>query len=125
MKKNIAIVIIAISITSFTGCYYDKEVVAPPGSATCDTTQMSYTGDIVNIFNNNGCFGCHTGPSGNGGVNLNNHSGAGTVANDGRLLQAITWTGPQRTHMPQGGPKLTACEIGKIRAWVKEGAKNN
>lgn len=125
MRKFLSTVIIIISITWFTGCYYDKEVVPPPGAATCDTTHMTYSGDIVSIFNNNGCFGCHTGPAGESGVNLNTHSGASTVVKDGRLLEAITWSGPPDTHMPQGGKKLSACEIAKITAWINEGAPNN
>jgi cytochrome c553 len=125
MKKTalLSCMVIIVGLT-ITGCEYNKDVVPPPGN-TCDTTGIVFSVDIRNIFDLHGCYSCHTPPAANGGVNLATHAGVSQVATDGRLIRALNWTGPVHTRMPQGGVKLSDCEIARVAAWIREGQKNN
>ena len=37
----------------------------------------------------------------------------------------VDWRGAPETHMPLGKKKLSTCDRDAIRAWIREGAKNN
>jgi len=90
---------------------------------SCSTDNMSYKDDIRNILTQNcATSGCHAGPNGNGGLDLNTYTSAQRIAVDGELVGRIENTnGPL---MPPGG-KLSACDIDKIKAWIAAGAPNN
>ena len=90
----------------------------------CDSINVSFTATIQPILQNK-CVGCHTSATSlNGMVNLSNHQGVAAVAVSGRLLGAINHS-PGFAPMPNGGPKLNACEIAKITSWVASGSPNN
>lgn len=120
MRKCLSLVILIAVIINLPGCYYDKEDLVYPKS-TCDTLNMTYTKDIQSIITVN-CSGCHTGNVATG-VNLGTYAGLRTRADNGRLLDRITTTDPNRL-MPKGGPRLPECEISKIKAWINRGAPN-
>lgn len=90
--------------------------------APCDTSSVSFSSDIQAILANN-CTdaGCHSGPNGIGGLDLNTYASAKRIADDGELMNRITGNG---SIMPPAGP-LASCDIEKIRAWVTAGAPNN
>jgi len=90
---------------------------------TCDTTAITYSGFIAPLFNTF-CTGCHSGGNPSGGILLNSYIGVKSVALNGRLRGAISWT-PGYQKMPQTGNKLTDCSIAKIQAWINNGAPNN
>ena len=90
-------------------------------SFSCDSTNISYAASIVPIVNTY-CKGCHNATVLSGGIRLDLYSGIQQVAQNGQLTGAITGTLPL---MPQSGGKLSICDIGILRNWVKEGAKNN
>jgi hypothetical protein len=46
------------------------------------------------------------------------------VAANGRLVGVISHAAGYPA-MPQGGPKLSDCEIARIRTWVRQGTPNN
>lgn len=92
-------------------------------SQSCDTTQFKFAADILPIFQSH-CNGCHSGASPSAGINLTNHSGAATVANNGRLWGSITHTSGYSA-MPQNSPKLNDCKTVKIKKWIDNGAPNN
>jgi len=90
---------------------------------TCSTTNVSYSGFIAPLFTTF-CSGCHSGGNPSGGILLNSYNGVKAVAQNGRLIGAISWNnGFQR--MPQGGNQLTDCSIAKIQAWINDGMQNN
>ena len=90
---------------------------------TCNTVNVSYSGFIAPLFTTF-CNGCHSGGNPSGGLLLNSYNGVKAVAQNGRLIGAISWSaGFQK--MPQSGNKLSNCSIDKIQAWINDGAPNN
>lgn len=126
MRKYLSRAIVILSLAFFTGCYYDKEeLVYPPNTGTtCDTTAIKYSTDIVNILQAN-CYTCHGGTGSLGGGNkLDNYTSLLSHTTNGDLLGVITHT-PGYPPMPDGGAKLSDCNIAKIRTWIRNGAPNN
>ena len=100
-----------------------KDLTCEDVVVTCDTSNVSYSAFVAPLLTTY-CVGCHSGGAPSGGIALNSHAGGKTVAQNGRLIGAITWAnGYQR--MPQGSAKLSDCNIAKIKAWVHDGAPNN
>ncbi len=97
-------------------------LVCTVDSAGCNPTNVSFASDIQTIINTN-CIGCHNASTLSGGVNLSTYSGVQTVAQSGKLVNAVSQNG-QATPMPPNG-KLPACDIEKIKTWVQEGIRNN
>ena len=91
--------------------------------SACQTTDLSFAGTILPILKVR-CVGCHSGTSASGGIRLNTHAGVKAVADNGRLMGAITWASGFKP-MPEGGAQLPDCEISQIQAWVDQGALNN
>jgi hypothetical protein len=90
---------------------------------TCDTIAVSYMTDIVPILQNN-CYGCHGSVAPSGNIMLNSFTGVSTVAENGRLVGAVTHSTGYES-MPQNQDKLPDCDIANIVGWVNQGAKNN
>jgi hypothetical protein len=90
---------------------------------SCVTTDLTYQNSIKSILSTNcGTSGCHAGPNGIGGLDLNTYSSAQRIAADGEMVGRIrNISGPL---MPPSG-KLLDCEIEKIEAWIADGAPNN
>ena len=112
-----------IAIVCLTGCYYDKAELVYATAPACDTVNMTYTKDIVPIMQAR-CYSCHAGSaSGSFGINLDSYNDLKSQATSGELLHRITTSDPSEL-MPKGGPKLPACEISKINAWIQAGTPN-
>jgi hypothetical protein len=41
------------------------------------------------------------------------------------LVWLLDWRGSAQVRMPHGKKKLSTCDRNAIRAWIREGAKNN
>lgn len=109
-----------------TGCYYDKAELTYPstGTATCDTTAVKYSTDILSIMSVN-CNSCHSGTaSSGGGIKLDSYTGLKAYANNGQFLNSIMQNGMVPS-MPLGGSMLSTCDINKVRAWINHGTPNN
>ncbi len=119
--KAILFLLLSIVVIS-TGCYYDNEMQLYNCSVDASTTKYSTT--VNNLMTAYGCIGCHgaVGPSGN--INLNTYAGVKTVADNGRLYGAVSHAAGYDP-MPQGGDKLNACDLKKLKAWIDAGAPNN
>lgn len=101
-----------------------EDITCNPNYGSCNSTNMSFNGDIVPILNTN-CVGCHSGIAPSGGVTLNTYEGVRTVALSGKLSGVISWT-PGFPQMPKGAAqKLPDCTIQKINSWINDGAQNN
>ena len=120
-------------VTYFSiGCSNHKADIVYP----CDTTIVRYNVEIKNILDDH-CQNCHgADPSQNAnsfGINLYDYSTISSLALDvshcsiGQLMASVSHdpcTDPS-SFMPKGQPKISDCEISKIRAWVNKGAPNN
>lgn len=92
-------------------------------SNNCDTTNVTFSGTILPLIQNN-CLGCHSGGTPGGQIDLSNHLNISVVALNGRLFGAVNHD-PGFQPMPRGGSKLQQCRIDQIRIWIQDGAINN
>jgi len=127
--KNRSSLIILGSLILFTiiisSCYYDIEEQLYPGNGNCDTTAaVNYTSTVKAILSNNNCMGCHSGAGASGGINLDTYTGIKTVAQNGKLYGSVARL-PGFSAMPQGGNKMSNCDILKLKKWIDAGALNN
>jgi hypothetical protein len=93
------------------------------GAATCDTSGVSYSTQIVDILQNN-CYSCHSGATPPTGIRLDTYASLKVFADNGFLVSAVTQNGVV-TPMPYGLPRLPVCEVNTIVAWVNQGAPDN
>jgi hypothetical protein len=123
--KKIQLSILSIS-TAFllSGCYYDNfkelhpEGALPNSTSGCDTINaISYSAQIKPIMDL-ACTGCHN--SSGSAHDMTTHTFVQADALAGTLYNDVN-TGS----MPQGGSKLSDCDIAKIKKWVDAGALDN
>jgi hypothetical protein len=93
------------------------------GSILCDTTDVTYSGTIQPIIQNN-CLGCHLSSGTGGGILLSTYGQVADQALYGNLLCAVYQESDCKP-MPKGGSKLTSCQLTQISMWVDAGAPNN
>jgi hypothetical protein len=93
------------------------------GNTTCDTTNVSYSLQVVPILQNN-CYSCHGGATPATGIKLDTYNNLKVFASNGFLSAAVQHTGTV-TPMPYGLPQLPSCEVNTIVAWVNQGMLNN
>lgn len=89
----------------------------------CDTTNVTFAGTIQPLVNNY-CKGCHNAASAGGGYNFESYSGVNSAVVANRLLGAIRHESGYQA-MPQGGSKLSDCQIREVEIWIENGALNN
>src|SRR5581483_11379401 len=101
----------------------------PPAAAGL----IDFARDVEPIFARS-CVGCHGPTKQKGGLRLDDGTAALKGGNSGpvivpgdaaksRLLAAVAGIDPDLKMPPEGKPALTAAEVGKLRAWVEQGAK--
>jgi hypothetical protein len=116
--------IIFISLGSCTSD--NAETLYPEGD--CDTTNVTFSGTILQIIENN-CFECHAGNPPSSGKYLGDYPSISAAAlipagQPGSLYGAITHNA-NNLPMPQDRPKLSDCDISKIKAWIDASAPDN
>jgi mono/diheme cytochrome c family protein len=123
MRKVISLlttlVIVSCFMISYTGCYYDKQVVP----TACDTANMTYAKNIQSILVAN-CTTCHyagNDASVGGGYNFEAYNAIRNMALNRKLLLAINHL-PGAQPMPRNAPKLSDCDIAKFTNWVNHNA---
>lgn len=133
--KKVFFSLIAVAIacsTIIVSCSKSNEqdITNPPGNGggggggtTCDTVNMKYATDVLPILQSN-CYSCHGNGNVSGGVSLGSYASVKTQADNGNLVGVITHAAGYPA-MPQGGAKLSDCNINKIKAWIARGALNN
>jgi hypothetical protein len=105
------------------GCSKESADRLAGNTATCDTTAVSYSKQILPILQDN-CYTCHQGSNPPSGIDLSNFAVLQAHVQNGDLKSAVTHTGSV-TPMPYGLPMLPSCEVNTIVAWVDQGALNN
>ena len=107
-------------------CYYNNfKELHPEGAlsvSNCDTlAATSYSTHIAPIISSY-CTQCH-----NANGSAHNISTWATAKNDalsGKLYGSVARDG-SALEMPTGGPKISDCDIAKIKLWAAAGAPNN
>ena len=109
----------------------------PPRQA-CAAEPTSFAEDVMPIFRGR-CVGCHS-PGAEGteksGLDLTSYEGVMKCTKHGamviprdpdssNLVWLLDWRGSPQVRMPHGKKKLSTCDRNAIRAWIREGAKNN
>ena len=118
-------VILILFILALSSCYYDnEEALYPSFGAECDTTSVTFSGQIAPMLTNY-CLSCHSNAtaavSGNG-IRLEDYTDvqSNTTAIAGSIKQTGTFS-----PMPKNGGKLKPCLINQFDIWVINGALNN
>lgn len=117
-------IILLLTTTATTGCYYDKEEELYPNTAPCTTEWVTYSVTVAGLINNYGCLGCHAGSAPDGNINLQGYTNVAAVAKSGRLYGSISHS-PGFQAMPKGANKMSACDINRVKVWIDAGAPNN
>jgi len=119
--------IIILSITILSGCYYDnEEKLYPEVSTTCDLTNVTFAANVKPILQAS-CYSCHSNSnaaSSGAGIKIQNYADVLILANNGKLMGTVTHASGYQA-MPQGGGKLTDCEINQLQKWIDNGKLNN
>jgi len=110
-------------VLGLQSCYYDNVEDLYPQPLPCDTTNITFSGTVWPIINNN-CTGCHSGSAPSGNISLTNYSKISAAANNGKLLGVIRHE-QGYPPMPKGGGKLSNCNITQIENWVNNGTPGN
>ena len=111
----------------FVGCSKTNEeaesksnsTTAGGTTTTCDTVNMSYAINIQPIIKAN-CYSCHANGVAESGVTLETYNQVKQKASSGLLLNVITHASGFPA-MPYQLPKLSDCDINKIKDWVNRG----
>jgi hypothetical protein len=90
---------------------------------SCQRENVSFSQDIWPVINVT-CKGCHSGPSPNGGIALQDYNTIKMAAESGRLYGAISWT-DGFTRMPKDQSQLTQCYIDQLKNWIDSGYPDN
>jgi len=114
-------------------------LVATPSSPACAAGEkMSFAQDVMPIFRGR-CVSCHQ-PGGEGleksGLDLTTYEGVMKGTKHGpmviprdpdgsNLMWLLDWRASPELRMPHGSKKLSTCDRNDLRAWIREGAKNN
>jgi mono/diheme cytochrome c family protein len=112
--------------------------VSTPSAQLCAAEPQSFSEDILPIFRGR-CASCHqSGGAGyeKSGLDLTTYEGlmkgtkfgAMVVPRDpdsSNLMWLLDWRASPEVRMPHAKKKLSICDRNAIRAWIREGAKNN
>ena len=120
IAKWVVVVIILSGMISITGCYYDDEDTLYPQVGGCDTANVSYTGTIAGIMSNN-CNSCHSGSAPQANIKTDNYTDLRSVAQDNGKLWGVVNHETGFSPMPKDRPKLSECDLNKIRIWINNG----
>lgn len=125
-KKTLAasIAILFVLYFGISGCYYNSEEDLYPNPVACDTTHVTYSATITGLLNAYGCINCHNSATLSGNINLASFAEVKSKIADGRLWGAINHL-PGYSPMPEGGNKMSACDISKVKIWMDAGAPQN
>ena len=105
----------------------------PASLPTPAERKVSFDADVKPILTAH-CFPCHGGAKEKGGLKLDNlkaalaggNGGAVIVTGksaDSRLIHAVVGREPEAPMPPGDAKKLTAEQVGVLRAWIDQGAK--
>ncbi|MBK5286522.1 MAG: cytochrome c [Bacteroidia bacterium] len=123
--KKLNFIFVFASAVLLSGCYYDiaEKLYPNNGTANCDTASVNFSMSVNGILQQN-CISCHNSSLTSGNVNLDGYAHVKTYADNGKLMAVITHAAGF-IPMPQGGNKLSDCEINTIQKWISNGTPSN
>jgi hypothetical protein len=92
-------------------------------NSICDTSAVTYTNTVRPLMTSY-CISCHNSSSPSAGVNLEGYSNVKNYVDNGQLWGTMNHSNGF-SPMPKGTPKLDACSLSKLLAWINKGALNN
>lgn len=102
------------------GCYYDKEDELYPGTAVCETTNVTWAETVQPLIQARcATSGCHV-SGGLGPGDFTQYVNVKAKVDDGRFQSEVIQAGS----MPPSG-RLADCDIQELQAWIDAGAPNN
>jgi mono/diheme cytochrome c family protein len=129
MKNRYLVVIAAVVAAGLLGGA--GAMAAPPPA--------SFTEDVLPVFLGR-CVSCHSAPTGEGfqasGLDLTSYKGvmAGTKfgpmiipgdPDSSNLMRLLDWRTSAQLRMPHNRKQLSSCDRNAIRAWIRQGARDN
>ena len=132
--KSLKVVAVSFAAAAIVGL----GVVPGVQEACAAAPKYSFAEDVVPIFKGR-CVECHA-SGGQGteksGLDLTSYEGAMKGTKHGpmvipkdpdssNLVWLLEWRGSAEVRMPHGKKKLSTCDRNAIRAWIRDGAKNN
>ncbi|HEU4471685.1 MAG TPA: hypothetical protein VFR58_11410 [Flavisolibacter sp.] len=111
---------IMLCVLFAAGCSSDNEEDLTP---TCNTSNVTFSGTITGLINQYSCLNCH-GNNPSAPFSLVSYANVKAKVDDGRLFGAINHS-TGFSPMPKGLPKMSQCDINKVKAWIDAGAPNN
>lgn len=127
-NKKIYGFLAGLTIVLLLGCYKDKTIVSETGADI--TRPVSFTGDIMTIFNNScNSSGCHN--TGGKAPDLTTANAFNSLMNGGYINTEqpesselfLKMTGKRGSPMPLSGINKDYNAL--VLAWIKQGALNN
>ena len=120
-----ALFLLLLSAFSLSSCAYDsaEQLLESQPPAACDSAAVTYAGSISPLLGRH-CRSCHNPVFPTGNVNLDGYAQVKRYADNG-LLVGVTSHAPGFAPMPKGAPRLSDCDVSRIRQWVAAGARNN
>lgn len=122
------VILLSAAVSLLSGCYKDKTVIFETGDEV--TRTVSFTGDILPIFNNScNTSGCHSAGGRSPDLSVANAftsltNGSFINTSDPLSSELYLWmTGKKGTPMPVSGINKDYNAL--ILAWLKQGANNN
>lgn len=127
MKRLLLIGTTLSAAIVITSCYYDKEQLLYPDTASgpCTDTSMdvSYSQKVVPIFKQY-CYGCHGSNFPSGNIQMGTYATDKVIAQNGKLYGSVSRLSGY-SPMPQSGGKLSKCQLTIIKRWIDAGMLNN
>lgn len=119
-----ALALLAGAGLGVSGCSYENEQeLFASEQLTCDTLNVTYRGTIAPLLAQH-CQRCHGPTRAESGVVVTAHHDVQTLGRTGQLLGVIQHK-PGYPAMPDDEPMLPACDINKVKIWVRAGMPDN
>ena len=118
--KNICFILFVVCAVSLNSCYYDVEEELYAAS-DCDSSTVRYSVEVTEILTNYGCLTCHSDLA---ALDLNGYADLKVYVDNGVLLGSLNHDVGFRP-MPDNGPKISVCDLNRIKKWIREGALDN
>jgi cytochrome c5 len=88
-------------------------------SAGCDTTAVSFAGQIWPMMETY-CTGCHSSGAAGGGVVIADYTDVVSLAENGSLMGSVRWESGYANMPPN--QQLSDCSISLLQAWIDKGS---
>ena len=120
--------IVAVS-TLVESCYYhnEAELYPAPATTTCDTSTAKFAAFMSPLMTAQcATSNCHSASRQSAGINLSSHTAIKNyISSNKAVFLGSIKRSPGFSQMPDGGAKLSDCNITKIETWINNGLLNN